>query len=179
MGYSLNLRVSSASAPVITALWDTVSAFEDAPSMRALDYPPHVTLAIYDDDAVSEQRACDAIKRAARGQPEFAVAFNRIRFFAGPPLVLWAAPEPEAALRRVHAAIHAAIDPGRCRSHYRPAFWTPHCTLGTRIRDDRRPNAMAFAEGFRGGLVVTFDVIDCMAFPPLRAIAEQRLASLV
>ena len=179
MGLSLNLRISKASAPAITKLWDKVSAFEDTPSMRALDYPPHVTFAIYDADAVSEQRACDAIERAAHGQPEFAVAFHRIRFFAGPPLVLWAAPEPEAALRRMHAAIHAAIDPGLCRPYYRPELWTPHCTLGMRIRDDRRPDAMAFAEEFRGGVVATFDAIDCMAFPPLRAIAERRLANLV
>jgi 2'-5' RNA ligase len=179
MGLSLNLRISKASAPAITELWDKVSAFEDAPSMRVLDYPPHVTFAIYDGDAVSERSACDAIERAARGQSELAVAFNRIRFFAGPPLVLWAAPEPEEPLRRMHAAIHAAIDPGLCRAYYRPELWTPHCTLGTRIREDRRPHAMAFAEDFRGGLVVTFDVIDCMAFPPLRAVAEKRLTNLV
>ncbi len=179
MSLSLNLRISKASAPAITALWDNVSAFEDVPSMRALDYPPHVTFAIYDGDAVSEQKACDAIERAAQGQWEFAVTFNRIRFFAGPPLVLWAAPEPEAPLRRMHAAIHAAIDPALCRAHYRPEFWTPHCSLGTRIRDDRRAEATAFAEDFHGGLLGTFDTIDCMAFPPLRAIAEKRLPSLV
>jgi len=178
MGFSLNLRISNASASAVEALWDEVSAFEDSASMRALDYPPHVTFAIYDTDEVSEELARSAIERAAIGEAELRITFNRIRAFVGPPLVLWAVPEPQEPLTRMHKAIHAAIDPVLCRPYYRPASWTPHCTLGTRIRAERRDDAMAFAENFRGGVEVVFDLVDCMAFPPLRLTAEKRLASV-
>ncbi len=176
MGFSLNLRISDTSAPAVTALWDEVSAFEDVASMRALNYPPHFTFAIYDTDDVTEARARSAIERAALGEAELRITFNRIRTFAGPPLVLWAAPEPQDSLIRMHQAIHAAIDPALCRPYYRPALWIPHCTLGMSVREERRDDALAFAESFRQGIEAVFDVIDCMAFPPLRLAAEKRLS---
>jgi 2'-5' RNA ligase len=176
MAFSLNLKVKNASALAVASLWDEVSAFEDVASMRALNYSPHFTFAIYDTDGVSEQQARDAIERAADGEAESRITFNRIRTFAGLPLILWAAPEPQEALARMHQTIHATIDPMLCRPYYRPELWTPHCTLGTRIREERRDDAVAFAESFRGGVEAIFDVIDCMAFPPLRLIAEQRLS---
>lgn len=174
MAFSLNLRVDNASAGAITALWDEVSAFEDMISMRALNYAPHFTFAIY-DAGVTDELARSTIERAASGEAELRITFNRIRTFTGPPLILWADPGPQESLARMHKAIHAAIDPMLCRPHYRPASWIPHCTLGTRVREERRDDALAFAERFRGAIEVVFDVIDCVTFPPLRIAAEKRL----
>jgi 2'-5' RNA ligase len=172
---SLNLRINDASAPGVTALWDEVSAFEDMASMRALHYTPHFTFAIYDSTQVSDELARSAIEVAADGEAELSITFNRIGTFAGPPLILWAVPEPQRSLVRMHAAIHAAIDPMRCRPHYRPSFWIPHCTLGMRIREERRDDALAFAESFRGGVHAVFDVVDCVTFPPVQITTEKRL----
>jgi 2'-5' RNA ligase len=177
MGFSLSLKSTDASAAAVEALWDRASAYEDAPSMRALAYPPHVTFAVYDGDAVSEEQARRAIERAAMGEPQVHLTFDRMRSFAGPPLVLWLAPQPRAPLERMHRAIHAAIDPALCRPHYRPGAWTPHCTLAMRVSDPRRDDALEFAQNFRGGVAVVFDVVDCMAFPPLRVAAERKLAA--
>ncbi len=176
MGFALSLRSDNASALAVAALWDRVGAFEETPSMRALDYPPHLTLAIYDSDDVSEQAACAAVAEAVVGQVALRISFD-IRTFQGPPLVLWLAPETKEPLLRLHRAIHSKIDPTLCRSYYRPGHWIPHCTLGTRIRDERNHDALAFAESFRGGLQVQFDAIDCMAFPPLRLVTKHRLGS--
>lgn len=177
MGFSLNFRISDASAPAVTALWDAVSAFEDQPSMRALGYPPHFTFAIYDTDETSEDLRQTAIERAAAGACDVRLTFNRIRTFAGPPLVLWAAPEPLDALMRMHEAVHTVIGPSLCRPYYRPGFWVPHCTLGMAVRMEQRDDALAFAENFRGHVEATFDVIDCVTFPPLRITAEKRLSA--
>ena len=98
MALALNLRINDASAPAVTALWDQASAFEDEASMRALDYAPHFTFAIYDTGEVSDALARSAIERAAAGEAAPGVTFNRIGTFAGPPLVLWAAPEPQQNL---------------------------------------------------------------------------------
>ena len=154
-------------------MWDHVAAFENAPSMRALGYRPHLTFAIYDD--IDEHTTCEAMRRAAMGQTQLRITFSRIRWFEGPPLVLWAEPSREEALDRVHAAISAAIDPARCRPHYRPEAWTPHCTLGMRIADNRRDDAIAFARSFNRSFEVLFDVVDCVAFRPVRIIAERKL----
>ena len=75
----------------------------------------------------------------------------------------------------MHASINAAIDLASCRPHYRPDAWTPHCTLGMRIADARRNDAIAFARSFDRSIEVLFDVVDCVAFPPVRVIAERKL----
>jgi 2'-5' RNA ligase len=175
MGFSLNIKASNSSARALTKLWDAVGAFEDPPSMRALDYAPHFTFAIYDTDHVSEAERKHAIERAAQGQTELRLRFDRIGVFEGPPLVLWAAPGAQNVLLQMHQAIHDVIDPALCRPYYRPGLWVPHCTLGMNIRQDRRAEAMAFAQNFRGGVEAIFDVIDCVTFPPLRVTAEKRL----
>jgi 2'-5' RNA ligase len=173
MALAINIRADHASAGDIERLWDHVAAFEDAPSMRALGYRPHLTFAIYDD--VDEATAREAMQRAAIGQTQLRITFSRIRWFEGSPLVLWAEPSREAALARMHASISAAIDPVRCRPHYRPEAWTPHCTLGVRIADRWRDDAIAFAGSFNRSFEVLFDVVDCVAFRPVRIIAERKL----
>jgi 2'-5' RNA ligase len=116
-----------------------------------------------------------AIERASNAETAVAIKFDRICTFAGPPLVLWAAPASADKLLRMHGSIHTAIEPSLCRPYYRPNAWTPHCTLATRVRDELRADALAFAEGFRGGVETVFDAIDCVAFSPLRLAAQQRL----
>ena len=144
---------------------------------RSLNYAPHFTFAIYDTDDVGETARHAAIERAALGQAEMRLTFDRIGVFEGPPLVLWAAPESQNALRQMHKAIHDVIDPALCRSYYRPGVWVPHCTLGMNIHPDRRAEAMVFVQNFHGGVEAIFDVIDCVTFPPLRVTAEKRLSA--
>jgi 2'-5' RNA ligase len=173
MALAINIRADNESAAGIERLWDQVAAFEGAPSMRALGYRPHLTFAICDD--LDEATAREAMERVATGQTQLRIAFTRIRWFEGSPLVLWAEPSREAALGRMHAAISAIIDPARCRPYYRPDAWTPHCTLGMRIADARRNDAIAFAQSFDRPIEVLFDAMDCVAFPPVRVIAERKL----
>ena len=176
MPFALSLKSVNATADAIMSLWDQVSAFEDFPSMRALNYPPHITLAIYDAPGASEQLAIATLAKAARGQAAIELCFGRIRTFDGPPLILWADPEPKTALREIHDQIHAAIDPGLCHPHYRPGSWVPHCTLAMRTRPDRNQDALAFAGAFSESLRIVFDVMDCVRLAPLQVVAEARLA---
>jgi hypothetical protein len=174
---AINIRADHASAGEIERLWGQVAAFEVEPSMRALGYRPHFTFAIYDPPSISEKTAWDAMQAAVIDEPQLRIEFKRIRWFEGSPLVLWAEPTSNEALSRIHSSISAAIDPAHCRPHYRPGMWTPHCTLGTRIDDESRGDALAFARSFDRRIEVLFDVVDCVAFPPVRIISEQRLPS--
>ncbi|UPJ57760.1 2'-5' RNA ligase family protein [Bradyrhizobium sp. 192] len=175
MALAINIRADDSSAGEIESLWDQVAAFEVEPSMRALHYRPHFTFAIYDSPVADEKTAWDVMKAAIAGERQLRIAFRRIRWFEGSPLVLWAEPEVDETLARIHGAISVAIDPAHCRPHYRPGAWTPHCTLGTAVADERRDEAMAFARAFDRSIEVLFDVADCVAFPPVRIIAERKL----
>ncbi|PDT92225.1 calmodulin [Bradyrhizobium sp. Y36] len=177
MALAINIRADDASAGEIERLWDQVAAFEVEPSMRALGYRPHFTFAIYDTPAIEEKTAWDVMQAAIAGETQLRIAFKRIRWFEGAPLVLWAEPEVDATLVRIHGAISAAIDPAHCRPHYRPGAWTPHCTLGTAVAEERRDDAKAFARAFDRSIDVLFDVADCVVFPPVRIIAERQLPS--
>jgi 2'-5' RNA ligase len=172
---AINIRADNRSAGEIERLWDQVAAFEIEPSMRALAYRPHFTFAIYDSPAIDEKTAWDAMQAAVVDEPRLRIEFKRIRWFEGSPLVLWAEPTPNEALFRIHSSISAAIDLTHCRPHYRPGMWTPHCTLGTRIDEGRRDDAIAFARSFVDTIEVVFDVVDCVAFPPVRVMAEKKL----
>jgi len=175
MAIAINIRADDPSASEVERLWDQVAEFEDEPSMRALGYRPHFTFAIYDSPEIEETTAWEAMLRAVNGEAQLRIEFRRIRWFVGPPLVLWAEPASDQVLARWHASISAMIDPAHCRPHYRPGAWTPHCTLGTRIADAKSDAAMAFARSFNRNITVLFDVVDCVAFPPVRVIAERRL----
>ncbi|NPU15080.1 2'-5' RNA ligase family protein [Bradyrhizobium sp. 83002] len=179
MAIALNIRSDHVSAGYIERLWDQVAAFEDEPSMRGLGYRPHFTLAIYDAPEIDVETASRVMRAAVEAAPALQLEFNRINWFSTPRFVLWAEPEMNEGLLKWHAAIAAAIDPALCRQHYRPSVWVPHCTLGTRILDARRDDAMAFARSFDRRLTVVFDVIDCVVFPPVRIVAEQRLARAI
>lgn len=177
MPFALGVKSVNATADAIISLWDQVSAFEDSPSMRALNYPPHITFAIYDAPEVTREMAITAIKGMALGRTTIEITFDRIRTFDGPRLILWAAPEQKEVLFDMHHRIHSAISPEFCRPHYKPGNWVPHCTLAMRIVAGRNADALAFAKGFRGGIRVIFDVVDCVALQPLKVVAEARLNS--
>ena len=177
MALAINIRADNESAREIERLWNQVAMFEAEPSMRALGYRPHFTFAIYDGPEIDEKTAWETMLAAVTGERQLRIVFKRIRWFQGSPLVLWAEPEADETLARIHGAISAAIDPAHCRPHYRPGAWTPHCTLGIAIADQRRDDAMAFARAFDRSIEVLFDVVDFVAFPPVRIIAERKLPS--
>ena len=174
MPLAISLKAANDTAEPIRALWDEVGRFEDGPSMRALAYPPHITLAVYDE--LCPDRLRSALKAAFAGGPALRIRFERIGRFGGPPLVLWAAPSPCALLDRAHALVHGLIDPALCHPHYRPGAWVPHCTLGRRVEESRRGEALAFARGGLAPVEVLFDRADAVRFPPVTVLEECGLA---
>lgn len=175
MGFAISFQSDHPSAEPIRALWREVEHFEDAPSMAPLGYPPHVTLAIYEGDSVEEGQVRNALDHASRHLKALILTFDTIRSFEGSTTVLWASPRYCRNLVDTHAAIHAAIDPKHCRPHYRPGMWIPHCTLGMRITGDRKRAALSYAAAFKGVIDVTFDALDCIAFPSLAPVALRKL----
>ena len=145
---------------------------EAASSIRALGYPPHLTLARYTDLSADILR--NALARCAHEKPA-ALTFDRIGLFDIDPLVLWLSPRSDRRLIDLHARIHRMVDPALCDPHYRPGFWTPHLTVAMAIPADRREEALALAAGRFEPFSLIFDVIESVSWPPVRVLETTRL----
>ena len=173
MTFAISLKSVNSTADPIRSLWEQVSLYEGAPSMAALDYPPHITLAVYDDVDPALLKA--ALRRSFTGRPTLRLTFRRLCFFDSNPLVLWADSSPSPTLAEAYSAVHACIDPAKCHRRYRPGAWIPHCTLGTQIKYEHRAEAVAFTARSIETFDVLFDVADCVSFPPVAVLDEQTL----
>ena len=76
MTWAISLKAVNRTADPIRALWDQVSLYERAPSMAALNYPPHITVAIYKDIDPDLLKA--ALRRASMEVPALRLTFTRL-----------------------------------------------------------------------------------------------------
>jgi 2'-5' RNA ligase len=138
--------------------------------MAALDYPPHVTLAVY--DGIPEHQLRETLRSVFLAHRPLSLRFSKLAFFEEPQLVFWAAPDASEALLNVHAAIHRLVEPSLCREYYRPHAWAPHCTLATQVSTANKEKATALAAKKIQPFEVVFDQADCVEFHPVRIIEE-------
>ncbi len=167
----ITLRTTSEAGP----FWqwvDKASALEAASSIRALGYPPHLTLARYTD--LSADMLREALALRAQEKP-VSLAFDRVGLFDVDPLVLWLSPRNGQRLIDLHARIHGIVDPALCDPHYRPGLWTPHLTIAMAIPANRREEALALAAGRFEPFSLTFDVIESVSWPPVRVLETTQL----
>ena len=106
MPFAISFTASEASGAPIRELWAEFAQLEEVPSMLAMGYPPHVTLAVY--DVISEDQLREALHSELSSHIPLRLKFA---FFERPQLVFWAAPESSESLFRAHAAVHRCIDP--------------------------------------------------------------------
>lgn len=171
MLFGINLRASGDATPY----WELVeraAALEVEPTIHALDYPPHITLAKYADADPQELQAVVTDLSAMR---PLKISFDRIGAFDSGSLILWASPKPHEGLLDLHNQVHTRIDPGRCKPPYRPDNWTPHCSIALRVADHHREAANRMRAADFTPFVLTFDVVDCVSSPPIAVIAERAL----
>lgn len=153
---------------------DRASAWEAASSIRALRYPPHLTLARYAD--LPPEILREAFASFAKEKP-VSLTFEGIGLFEGDPLVLWLSPRSDRRLIDLHARIHEIVDPALCDPHYRPGHWTPHLTIAMAVPACRRENALALAAEAFAPFSLVFDALDCVAWPPVRVLETMRLGA--
>lgn len=168
MPFAVIIKCTNDSARHIETLWSRMSLFENTSSMSAMNYPPHLTFAIYDD--IDPKKLSDGLHHVFDKQAPLRLAFERLRYFETPRLVPWAAPTDTGALQTLHQALHNHMDPSLCREHYRPGTWVPHVTLATDVREDQRVNALLFCTEPIKPFEMVFDVADCVTFPPVEIL---------
>ncbi len=174
MPFAINLRSDHESAEAIRYLWEKCSSFEASPSMAALDYPPHITLAVYDE--MNTELLFAALDEAVVGIPHLTIRFEHLGHFVAPhAIILWAAPTLNEGANLLYERAHSFINSGLCRPSYRPGIWVPHCSLATDIDPSRKAEAIDAANRPIEPFDVVFDVADCASFPPVEVLYERRL----
>lgn len=172
------LGITLSASSLAQAFWDQVdeaSALEDASSIRALGYRPHLTLTRYSTLDPSVLRKSMEV---FHGQAAISLWFDRVDFFDIEPLVLWLAPRQDQRLLDLHGRLHAALEPSApsCDPHYAPACWRPHLTLATAIPASRRPDALKLVLRSLDAFELTFDSVDCVSWPPVQVLHRLALA---
>ena len=174
MGHAVAIKSTNETAAQIELLWDACGKLEEQPSMRALGYPPHISLGIYED--ASETNLKKAIDSASLEFGKFEVTFDELRTFESEAaIVLWAKPRQTSNLIKLHERIHSFIDPKICRFHYQPENWIAHCTLATDIPASEKPKVDSFINENSNSFDVVFDVIDLVSFFPIEVMHEKKL----
>jgi 2'-5' RNA ligase len=164
----ITLTTSSPAA----AFWDHVdeaSALENAPSIRALCYRPHLTLTRY---SAIEPSVLRKGMEVFDGQAAISLYFDRIDFFDIEPLVLWLAPRQDQRLLELHGRLHAALEPKAppCDPHYAPERWKPHLTVAMAIPASKRPAVLKLVSRSVDAFELTFDGVDCVSWPPVQVL---------
>jgi len=172
MPYAISIKsLNDTSAPIFD-LWDEASGFEDNPSMRALAYPPHITLAIFPTYVAQVE---GILEEVFKSQTRVSLTFESISYFENDHIVLWAKPRPCDALLDLHARLHRHFDASLCHEHYRVRHWVPHCSLATMVGKAKAADAVKWATQRRNQFSVEFDFADFVSFPSVRVIKEYRL----
>ena len=170
MAFAINLRSDNVSAERLRALWFLSSELEGASSMAALNYPPHITLAVYDEDP---GELAPLLMELCKDLPVQHIRFTRLNKFRAPHgLVLWAAPELPESLLMIHRQLHASINAKHSRQNYQPDSWVPHSTIANGVNPARLTEVESLIAQPLDSFEVRFDVVDYVEYPPVRIITE-------
>lgn len=172
MPYAICIKCLNDTSSPILKLWDEASAFEVTASMAELNYPPHLTLAVFPDHP---GRIVDGLDEVFAAEPKLTIAFDGVAYFDNDLLVLWARPRANAPLMALHQRLHRHIAPALCDPHYRESNWVPHCSLATKVPRAEAKAAMAWAGQKQLDFQVEFDTADLVEFPPVRVERSYRL----
>jgi len=173
MAWAINLRSDDTSADSIRSLWRRFAALEKAPSMQNLNYPPHLTLAVYDQ---RPENLFEVFDRVFDGQTRQVVTFNRLGVFrTATALVVYAAPVESDWLQTLHRQLHHMLGAQLCRPNYRPDRWVPHCSLATAIDPAQEHALLNLLDQSMPPVELTITTADCASFLPVAVIREQPL----
>ncbi|WP_409998159.1 2'-5' RNA ligase family protein [Bradyrhizobium sp. SZCCHNS3055] len=174
MPFAITLRLDSASAGPIEALWLKLAADGIDADRHQLGYAPHITLAIYPDEAPLN-RLRSALEDICRNWEALPVRFSGLGAFPGDGAVLWAVPVVTSELLARHQAIQTALPDLRVYAHYRPGAWVPHVTLSAALPDPG-PALMALLSNWEP-IAGVLDRVDLVSFRPVEVLQSYGMRS--
>jgi 2'-5' RNA ligase len=172
MAYAITLRLNSAAASWVVAMWNQLAALGMSDDAIQVGYPPHLTLAVFPDDA-DPDRLRAAARDAAAGWRPLTISLASLGLFPGTPAGIFLAPVVTTELLTVHAGLLSALAGEKVDPHYQPGRWVPHVTLAKDLTDP--PAAVAVVLSARLPITAGLDTMEVVRFRPVQVLASHRL----
>jgi 2'-5' RNA ligase len=172
MGYAITLRLDATAAVTVEAMWHALASRNLTVEALSLGYPPHLTLAVFAEDA-NPERLLAAARECAGHWPKTPTTFASLGLFAGPPSTLFLAPIVTPELLARHATLLTLVAGEPIDPHYQRGQFVPHVTLASDLTDP----AVAVAALNPLPLPVTaiLDRLDVVRFRPVEVLQSQIL----
>jgi len=174
MSFAITLRLDATSARSIAALSEALAAAGIDTNQHARDYPAHVTLAVFPDDAPVEALRAALTELASKWQA-LPLAFAGVGIFPTASPLLWLAPAPTDALLARHAALLAALPELSPDPHYVTGAWVPHVTLSGTLRDPAA--ALQAILPLWRPMHCLLDCAELVRFPPVAILHSLELSA--
>jgi 2'-5' RNA ligase len=176
MPFAFTLGLDCLAAAAVEDMWRTLDAEGIDDDRHRLGYTPHITLAIYPDEAPVD-RLADLFDRVAASWPALPVTLCGFGVFPAAASVLWLVPVVTADLLARHATIGDGLPDLPVHSHYRTDNWMPHITLSGAIQHPDRAIAALLprwqpVSGF-------LDRADLVRFRPVEVLRSRALRPIV
>jgi len=173
MPFAITLRLDTAAAAHVAAIWETLASHGISDDAIRLAYPPHLTLAIFPDNADGPRLLTAARGHAARWR-DLPVSLASLGVFPGTPATLFLAPIATPELLKRHAELLGSLPGETIDPHYRAGHWVPHVTLASDLID---PAAALAATGPpRLPISGVLDTVDLVRFRPIKLLGSHALA---
>jgi 2'-5' RNA ligase len=172
MPFGVTLCFDPLSASTITKMWEVLASRGIDTDRHQLGYAPHITLAVYPDDAPATQLTA-ALQQLAATWCALPVALNGLGIFPSPAAVFWAAPIVTPALLTRHAAVQAALPDLQTHAHYRLGAWVPHVTLSGAV--DNPGVALSALLSVWQPLEGLLDRLELVRFRPVQVLQSYKL----
>ena len=176
MAYAITLRLDASAGVVVEAMWRALADRGIGHDAIELGYPPHITLAVYPEDAPAAEIR-KRITGAATKWSALPVYLSGYGVFPGPPVVVWIVPVISAELLARHASLHSALRTFPCERHYLPGNWMPHITLTSAATSASRAMEV-LTPLWRGAMLAHLDRLELVSFHPAQVLWTQALGSL-
>lgn len=128
MALAISLVFDADTTARVEGLWRALAEAGISRDMLDLQYPPHVTLVVTDDETLEPQMRA-ALARA-EGRAPLTVELGPVRRFEGTDIT-WLAADGGPDLHALHSDVADALPTEAIRPYYRPGQWVPHMTLQT------------------------------------------------
>ncbi|WP_224703047.1 2'-5' RNA ligase family protein [Devosia aquimaris] len=170
MAYSFCLTLDAATDAAVRSIWQQLAAEGICNHMVTLDYVPHVSLAVLDDEPPRE--TVEAALAAMRSVRALTVRLGGVRSFEG-TTIAWLAVEGGDALEAMHSHLMAHLPIDKVRAHYQPGLWTPHVTL--QMEGDVARGMAAISRSWPERRAARIDALDLVQVPPVVVLNRIRL----
>ncbi len=172
MPYAITLALDGEAASIVVSMWRALAGRCIRDDALALGYAPHLTLAVFADDA-NLTRLLDATRDNAARWPAEPIILSSLGMFPGSLAGLFLAPIVTATLLARHTALSASLAGEPVDTHYIPGHWVPHVTLARDITDPA--GAVAALDLSRLPFDATPVAMELVRFRPVTVLARQAL----